>query len=379
MTMDVGILKETYVGETRAPLIPFAVGELIKQGNRVVIQRDAGAASGFADEAYRALGATIGYSADEVISRSQLVLKVYPPSPEECHRLETGQTLLSFLQLSHATRGELETFIARRITAIGFEGIEEADGDRPVLTAMSEIAGKLVISIAAHYLQAPHGGRGTLLQGTPGVPPGVVVILGAGTVGTHAALAADAAGAKAIVLDHDVKRLRKLDERADGRVVTGTASPYNIHRFVPIADALIGAVLIRLEATPHVLDDALIRSMKPRSVFLDVSIDQGGCSTTSRPTTIIDQVYVREGVTHFCVPNIPALVPRTATVALSNILLPYVSELARVGPERTLRANPTLGRGFYTHGGRCVKKKIALPLGLPFEDAESEWNHELIG
>jgi alanine dehydrogenase len=173
--------------------------------------------------------------------------------------------------------------------------------------------------------------------------------------------------------------LRRLEERAAGRIVTATASPYNIHRFVPVADVLIGAVLIRLEATPHVLDEALIRKMKPRSVFLDVAIDQGGCSTTSRPTNIIDQVYVREGVTHFCVPNIPALVPRTATVALSNILLPYVGELARAGPERTLRTHPTLGRGFYTHAGRCVKKKIAAALGLPFEDAESEWKHEYAG
>jgi alanine dehydrogenase len=377
--MDIGILKETYVGETRVPLIPFAAGELIKQGNRVVIQRDAGAASGFADEAYREMGATIAYSAEEVIARSQLVLKVVPPSGEECSKLEEGQVLFSFLQLSHATRHELEIFLDRRITAIGFEAIEEPDGDRPVLTAMSEIAGKLSIPIAAHYLQAPLGGKGTLLAGIPGVPSGVVLVLGAGVVGTHAALTADSLGAKVIVLDRDVSRLRRLDERAEGRVVTATASPYNIHRFVPIADVLIGAVLIQLETTPHLLDEALIRKMRPRSVFLDIAIDQGGCSTTSRPTNIIDQVYVREGVIHFCVPNIPALVPRTATVALSNILLPYLEELTRLGPERTLHANPTLGRGFYTHGGRCVKKKIAAALGLPFADAESEWKHEYAG
>lgn len=154
--------------------------------------------------------------------------------------------------------------------------------------------------------------------------------------------------------------------------MTATASPYNIHRFVPIADVLIGAVLIQLETTPHLLDEALIRTMRPRSVFLDISIDQGGCSTTSRPTNIIDQVYVREGVTHFCVPNIPALAPRTATVALSNILLPYLEELARAGPEQTLRDNPTLGRGFYTHGGFCLKRKIASSLGVPFRDAVGE-------
>ena len=377
--MDVGILKETYVGETRVPLLPFAVGELIKQGNRVVIQRDAGAASGFGDEAYREMGATIAYSAEEVIARSRLVLKVYPPSDLECARLEQGQVLFSFLQLSHATRGELELFLDREITAIGFEAIEEPDGDRPVLTAMSEIAGRLSIPIAAHYLQAPRGGRGTLLAGIPGVPSSVVVVLGAGVVGTHAALTADALGAKVIVLDRDVSRLRRLDERSGGRVVTATASPYNIHRFIPIADVLIGAILIQLEATPHLLDESLIRKLCPRSVFLDLSIDQGGCSTTSRPTNILDQVYVREGVIHFCVPNIPALVPRTATVALSNILLPYLEELTRLGPERALRANPALGRGFYTHGGRCLKRKIATALDLPFADAAHEVKHAHAG
>lgn len=374
--MDIGILKETYVGEARAPLIPFAVGELVKQGNRVVIQSEAGAASGFDDESYREMGATVVYSAEEVFARSKMVLKVYPPSWEECQELEEGQVLLSFLQLSHATRRHLEHLIRRKITAIGFEAIEEDDGDRPVLTIMSEIAGKLAIPIAAHYLQARQGGRGTLIEGMPGVPPGVVVILGAGVVGTSAALRAAALGAQVMVLDRDVGRLRRLQEKALGRLVTATASPYNLNRFVPIADVLIGAVLIQMEATPHLIDEGLIRRMKPRSVFIDISIDQGGCSTTSRPTNIIDQVYVREGVTHFCVPNIPALVPRTATVALSNILLPYLTELTQRGPEQALRANRTLRRGVYTHDGFCLKRKIASALDLPYRDSESEWNLE---
>jgi alanine dehydrogenase len=377
--MDIGILKETYVGEARAPLIPLAVGELVRQGNRVVIQSDAGAASGFDDQSYREAGATVMYSADEVFGRSSIILKVYPPSDEEYQKLEEGRVLMSFLQLSHATRRHLELLLRRRITAIGFESIEESDGDRPVLTTMSEIAGKLVIPIAAHYLQSRQGGNGTLLEGIPGVPPGVVVILGAGVVGTHAALKAAALGAHVIALDRDVARLRKLDERGGGRIVTATASPYNISRFVPIADVLIGAVLMRMEATPHVLDEELIRRMRPRSVFLDVSIDQGGCSTTSRPTTIIDQTYVRENVIHFCVPNIPALVPRTATVALSNILLPYLEALTRVGPEKVLHTDRTLGRGFYTHDGYCVNRKIAEALDLPFRDSERRPTHEFAG
>lgn len=374
--MDIGILKETYVGETRAPLIPFAVGELVKRGNRVVIQSEAGAASGFNDQSYREMGATVVYSADEVVSRSRMVLKVWPPSWEECQMLEEGQVVFSFLQLSLATRRHLEFLIQRRVTAIGFEAIEELDGERPVLTAMSEIAGRLAIPIAAHYLQERQGGKGTLLDGIPGVPPGTVVVLGAGVVGSNAVLRAASAGAHVIVLDKDVARLRRLEERAGGTIVTATASPYNINRLVPIADVLIGAILIQLETTPHLLDEEIIRKMKPRSVFLDISIDQGGCSTTSRPTTIIDQVYVREAVIHFCVPNIPALVPRTATVALSNILLPYLEELTRLGPAAALGANPALGRGFYTHDGFCLKWKIASALGLPFKDAESEWDLE---
>lgn len=369
--MELGILKETNAGETRVPLIPYAVGELVRHGNRVVLEAGAGAASGFDDPAYEKLGATIAYSPDEVRARSRAVLQVYPPSFDELQKLDHGQVLLSFLHLSHATRRSLELLIERRITAIGFEAIETADGDRPVLTAMSEIAGRLVISIAAHHLQAHQGGRGTLLEGVPGVPPGTVVILGAGTVGTNAALRAVAAGAQVMVLDRDVARLRALEARGKG-IATATASPYNIRRFVPIADVLIGAVLIGLESTPHLIDENLIARMRPGSVFLDVSIDQGGCSTTSRPTTMRDPVYVSREVIHYCVPNIPALVPRTSTVALSNILLPYILELAHQGPHKVLQRRNALSRGFYTHDGTCLRRKIAEAVGLPMAGTHEE-------
>ena len=368
--MDIGIVRETYVGETRAPLIPFAVGELVRQGNRVVIQSEAGTASGFDDQAYREMGASIAYSTDEAFSRSELLLKVLPPSWEEYERLEEGQILFSFLALSHATRKNLELLLERRVTAIGFEAIEEPGGNRPVLTAMSEIAGRLIVPIAAHYLQARQGGRGILLNGTPGVAPATVVVLGAGTVGANAALYASAMGAHVIVIDRDIARLRTLIERSRNTIVTATASPYNLQRFVPIADVLIGAVFIEMESTPHLLDDELVRRMRPRAVFLDVAIDQGGCSTTSRPTSIFDQIYVEKGVTHFCVPNIPALVPRTATVALSNILLPYLQQITQAGPEAVLQERGTLAQGFYTREGFCLQRKIAQPLSLPFREIE---------
>jgi alanine dehydrogenase len=196
-------------------------------------------------------------------------------------------------------------------------------------------------------------------------------VLGAGVVGTNAALCATAMGAHVIVLDRDIARLRAIAQRSRDTVVTLAATSYNLQRLLPIADVLIGAVFLEMEATPHLLNDELIRRMRPRSVFLDVSIDQGGCSTTSRPTTIIDQVYVKEGVTHFCVPNIPALVPRTATVALSNILLPYLEQITKAGPDAVLREGGTLARGFYTQGGFCLQRKIAEPLSLPLREMAS--------
>ena len=366
--MDIGIVRETYVGETRVPLIPFAVGELVRQGNRVILQSEAGAASGYADQAYREMGADIVYSADEAISRSKVVLKVYPPSWAEYQKLEDGQILFSFLQLSHATRQNLELLLARKITAIGFEAIEERSGNRPVMTAMSEIAGGLIVPIAGHYLQIRQGGRGILLGGAPGVAPATVVILGAGVVGANAARCAAAMGAHVIVLDRDVARLRSLVERQRTGLVTAAATPYNLERFVPIADVLVGALFVGIEAVPHVLDAALVRRMRPGSVFIDVAIDQGGCSTTSRPTSILDQVYVEEGVIHFCVPNIPALVPRTSTVALSNILLPYLERITTTSAEAILDAGDTLAHGFYTHDGFCLQRRIAEPLALPLRE-----------
>ena len=375
--MDIGILKETYSGETRVALIPFAVGELVRQGNRVVIQSDAGASSGFDDQAYRDAGATIVYSAEEVIGRSRVILKVIPPSLEESRLLEEGKILFSFLHLSSAPKSLVEHLVRRRVTAIGFEAIGGENGDRPVLTAMSEIAGKLAVPIAAQYLQTRQGGRGIMLDGIPGVPPGIVVILGAGVVGSTAAMRAAVTGAQVIVLDRDVERLRRLLARVPAPVTTAVATPYNIERFVPIADALIGAVLIPMETTPHLLDERLVRSMRPRSVFLDVSIDQGGCSTTSRPTNILDPTYVREGVVHFCVPNIPALVPRTATVSLSNIILPYLAEIARLGPDRVLHDDPVLARGVYTHDGYCLEPKIASVLDLPYRNPERERSYDV--
>jgi alanine dehydrogenase len=368
--MDIGIIRETYVGETRAPLIPFAVGELVRKGNRVVLQSEAGASSGYDDQAYREMGATIVYSSEEAFSRSKIVLKVYPPSWDEYQKLEEGQVLFSFLQLSHATRKNLELLLTRKVTAIGFEAIEESGGNRPVLTAMSEIAGRMTVPIAAHYLQARQGGRGIVLGGAPGVAPATVVVLGAGVAGTNAALAAADMGAHVIVLDRDIARLRALGVRSR-TVVTSAATPYNLQRFVPIADVLIGAVFLSMEATPHLLDRELVSRMRPGSVFVDLAIDQGGCSTTSRPTTILDQVYVDEGVTHFCVPNVPALVPRTATVALSNILLPYLDTITTAGPDAILAEAGTLARGFYTHAGFCLQRKIAQPLSLPLREVVS--------
>jgi len=265
----------------------------------------------------------------------------------------------------------VELLIEKKVTAIGFEAIEDQAGNLIILTVMSEIAGKLAVPLAAHYLQARQGGKGILLGGIPGVPPSVVVVLGAGVVGSNAAILASQMGAQVMVLDKDVSRLRALEEKTQFRIASAVATPYNICRFVPIADVLIGAVFIQMESTPHILDEELIRKMRPHSVFMDISIDQGGCSTTSRPTTIIEPVYLKEGVIHFCVPNIPALVPRTATIALSNILLPFLEQMAEKGPQKILSSQKSFARGFYTYNGFCLKEKIADHLGLPFVEMKT--------
>jgi alanine dehydrogenase len=360
--MIIGIPKEIYRDERRVALTPAGVNSLINLGHKVFIQFDAGIGSGFLREDYEQAGATIVFSAKEVFSRSDLLVKVMPPTPEECSWLLDESILFSILQLGVANPETHRMLKHRRTTALGYELIEDATGNLPVLTAMSEIAGKLLPQIAGRYLETTYGGRGICLSSLAGISASNVVIIGAGTVGTIAVCSFLGVGASVMVLDSDLNRLRKLQQTSTRPVNTALATSYNLSRAVEFADVLVGAVLIRGKRTPHVITEAMVKKMKTGTVIIDVSIDQGGCVETSRPTTLSDPIFVKHGVIHYCVPNIASSVARTASHAFNNVLLPYVENVAEKG-NAALLDNPELKRGLYLLHGDPVHKELAALLG----------------
>ena len=357
--MIIGILKETGLLERRVALSPAGVQALVALGHTVYVERLAGAAALFSDDEYIAAGGVTAYSTEEVINRSELVLKISPLSEKELQLLSKGQAIFSFLHLAMSQRRQIEELLHREVTAIAYELIENARGELGVLQVMSEIGGQVSMHIAAHYLQGKEGGRGILLGSIPGVPPASVVILGAGTVGRTAARIAVGMGASVTVLDKDISRLRQVEELLQWKITTATATDYNINRSVRYADAVIGAVLLKGEKAPHIVTEEMVKEMKAGSVIVDVSIDQGGCVETSRPTTLSDPVFIRHGVLHYCVPNMTASVGRTATAALTNAMVPYLLETANTGIEKSFLANPGLAKGVCTFGGRCTNSAVA--------------------
>jgi alanine dehydrogenase len=357
--MNIGILKEDAAIERRVALSPAGVEVLTSAGHNVFVLHQEGSRAIFRDEDYQIAGATISYSVEEIINRSEVVLKVSPPTDEELSLLDEGQTFFSFMHLAVSRRKIMETLLSRKVTAVSYELIENHEGDLAVLQVMSEIAGQLAIQEGAQFLHAQQGGRGTLLGGIPGIPPASVVILGAGTVGRTAARVATGMGASVTVLDKDLTRLRELEHLFQWRISTGVATSYHIGRAVRFADVVVGAVLLKGEKAPHLITEAMVKEMKPGSVIIDASIDQGGCVATSRPTTIDDPVFVLHGVIHYCVPNMPAVVARTATKALTNALLPYVQEVGEIGVVEALRQNPGLAKGVCAFQGACTNEAIA--------------------
>ncbi|MCX8056937.1 MAG: alanine dehydrogenase [Ignavibacteria bacterium] len=365
--MRIGILKETHFEEKRVALTPAGVKLLVDHGHQVFVEKDAGLQSRFTNDEYEKVGATIVYSPDEVINRSELVVKVAPFTEEEAQKLNSEQIVFSFLHL-FMRRKILEIFLQKKVTSIGFELVEDGDGNLPILSIMSEIAGQLSIQIAARYLEKNFDvSRGMLLGGIPGVAPAAVVILGAGTVGTNAARTALGFGAQVIVLDKDLKKLRKIEDTIGKSITTVVMNPYTIERAVKFADVLIGAVLIKGEKTPHIVTEDMVKTMKPGSVLIDVSIDQGGCVETSRPTTISNPVYIQHNVIHYCVPNIPALVPRTASYGLNNAIVDYVLQIAEMGIEEALKSNDGLTKGVCTFGGSCTNETLAELFDIEFK------------
>jgi alanine dehydrogenase len=372
--MNIGILKETAPSERRVALTPGGVQTLVGLGAVVYVERNAGALSFFTDDEYSNAGAVIVYSPEEVINRSDIILKIAPPADSELKILHEGQTLFSALHLAISKRKTIETLLEKHITAIGYELIENDKGDLPIVQTMAEIAGQISIQVAAHYLQARQGGRGVLLGSVPGVPAADVLILGAGTVGRTAARVALGLGAKVMIIDKNIGRLREVENLFQWRIATAVSDQYNIECAVREADALIGAVLLKGEKTPHLVSEDMVKQMKPGSVIVDISIDQGGCVETSRPTTLADPVYITHGIVHYCVPNTPASVPRTATVGWTNVLLPFLREATELGIEQVLRADLGLSKGVCTFQGRCTNKAAAKAFDIPVNDIQTLLN-----
>jgi alanine dehydrogenase len=305
-----------------------------------------------------AAGARIAFSAAEVIDRSELLVKVERPTSREYAALHPRQIVMAFFHMAVAAEAEVHWALEKLLTTIGYEIIEDPGGRLPVLEPISEIAGQMAVAVAAHLLRSTSGGRGVLLGGAPGIPPARVEILGAGVVGTWAARTALAAGATTHVLDNDLRKLRALQLWAPAAVTT-LADAALVHDAAREADVLIGAVLLHGERAPHLVSRETVEAMKPGSVIVDVSIDQGGCVETSRPTTLDDPVFVHNGVLHYCVPNMTADIAHTASRALSQAVLPYVLEVAAAGADAAFRADPGLAGGVYTHNGYCNHPPLA--------------------
>jgi alanine dehydrogenase len=364
--MNIGIPRDRRPEERRVPLTPRGVRNLIEAGHRVYIESGAGAACHYPDTEYLDAGGTVVFDEEEPFQRADLVVKLGGPVGPETEWLREGQALMGFLHLATAPIATVRALLERKVTAIGFEVIENDDGRLPVLTSMSEIAGPMAVQVAAHLLESHSGGRGVLLGGAPGIPPETVMILGAGTVGRTAARRALGFGAQVILLDADVERMREALETLHGKVTTLIADRPNVERAVRFADALIGGVLIHGKRAPVMVTRSMVSKMKSGSVIVDVSIDQGGCVETSRPTTLSDPTFVEQGVIHYCVPNMTANVARTATRVLKNAALPYIQAIAGQGLEAALRGLPPLARGVYMHGGYLTRRSVDEDRDLPY-------------
>jgi len=352
--MDIGIPRERRPFEYRVGLPPAGVNLFKKFGHTVYVESKAGEGAGFTDEDYTRAGARVVYTAEEAFGRAGLVLKFARPLRGELDMMREESAFAGFLHLAAARQDKIDTMLSKGLTALAYEQIEEADGYKPVLSPLSQIGGRMAAQIAARLMQNDHGGRGILLGGVAGVPPAEVVIIGAGTVGSTAADTFIRLGAHVTVLDTNLRRLQQLLDRTDHPMVTMLASTYNVERTCAYADVVVGAVLVPGARAPIVLTREAVRKMKPRSLLIDMSIDQGGCFETSRPTTHGSPTYEDEGATHYCVPNISGVLGRTASHALFLGAYPYLAGIAEYGIQGALERMPALERGLNTSAGQIV-------------------------
>ncbi len=350
-------------------MTPAGVHALAEAGHQVVVETDAGLDSGFTDEEYVSAGARILPTADEVYAAGDLIIKVKEPIEPEYERMREGQAIFTYLHL--APLPVLTAVLQeRRVTGIAYETITDARGSLPLLTPMSEVAGRMSVLVGATYLQRAHGGRGILISGVPGVPPGDVVVIGGGIVGLNAVKIAHGMGARVTVLESSADRMRFIDDIFHGAVTTLASNRLNLEAALARADLLIGAVLIPGAAAPKLVTRDMLKLMKPGSLIVDVAVDQGGCFETTRPTTHSDPVYEVEGVVHYCVANMPGAVPRTSTLTLTNVTLPFALKIADLGVEQAVRSDPHLAKGVNTYGGHITCQPVAESQGRPYTDLD---------
>ena len=362
--MIVGVPREVKDNEYRVAATPEGVREFTRAGHDVVVEAGAGEGSALSDDAFVEAGARILPDADAVFAAADLILKVKEPQPEEYGRFREGQVLFTFLHLA-ADEALTRFLVDRHVAAVAYETVQLADGRLPLLAPMSEIAGRMAPQEGARYLERPSGGRGVLMGGAPGVAPARVVILGAGMAGMNAAWIAAGMEAQVAVVDRSVDRLRTIDQLQRGRVETFASSALAIERLVPEADLVIGAVLVAGARAPHLVTEELVRAMRPGSVIIDISIDQGGCVETAHVTTHSAPTFVVHDVVHYCVGNMPGAVPRTSTYALTNVTLPYALAIADRGLEAAVRRDPVLALGVNAYAGALTNAGVGEAHGLP--------------
>jgi len=367
--MLIGVPKEIKTHEYRVGLVPSSARELIHNGHQVLVQTGAGSGIGFDDAAYKAVGCEVAATAPDVFAKAEMIVKVKEPQPNECKMLRSGQLLFTYLHLApdpEQTKGLLES----GCTAIAYETVTNARGGLPLLAPMSEVAGRMSVQVGAHCLEKEAGGAGILLGGVPGVPPAKVVILGGGVSGTHAARMAMGVEANVTVIDKSLDRLKQLDEMFGSKLYTQFATVDAIEHSVTDADLVIGAVLVPGAAAPKLVTRAMLQRMRKGSVLVDISIDQGGCFETSKPTTHADPTYVVDGIVHYCVANMPGAVARTSTIALNNATLPFAVALANKGYRRACSDDIHLRHGLNIHAGKLTYKAVGDALKIKYIPAE---------
>jgi len=371
VSLKIGLPKEISGDERRLSLTPGGVSVLKANGHEVLMEQSAGEEANFTDTEYTEAGAEICYSAEQLYKKSEIILKVAPPTEAECEMLDESHVLISALHLGNASMDFIEPLLSKSVTSIGYEFIQAEDKEFPIVRMMHEITGSLSVQIAAHYLENNSNGQGIMLGGISGIPPATVIILGAGIIGEYAARTALGYGAQVFVMDNDLAQLRRLENALDRRIITAVANYQYIASALEHADVVIGSAMLEGGKAPCWVTEPMVTNMKPGSVIVDTVMDQGGCVSTSRITTHSDPVFVDYDVIHYCVPNIPANAARTATYALNNVLVPYVLAIGDAGGiEQCLWDNSALRNGTYMYKNHLTKKVLAKLFNLPYREIE---------